>query len=76
MLEEFTIKINQEDKDRFVLKLEMKKSYQFTFNFVNKYSRYENVRRMKYFIVIVVEGDVAEPSYLWMIEEKFKNCIR
>jgi hypothetical protein len=31
---------------------------------------------MKFFIVIVVEGDVAEPSYFWMIEEKFKNCIR
>ena len=28
---------------------------------------------MKYFIVIVVEGDVAEPSYFWMIEENLKK---
>jgi hypothetical protein len=43
---------------------------------VNKYARSENVRSMKYFIVIVVEGDVAEPSYFRMIEEKFKNSIK
>ena len=43
---------------------------------VNKYARSENVRSIKYFIVIVVEVDVAEPSYFRMIEEKFKNSIK
>jgi len=41
---------------------------------VNKYARRQEY--IEYFIVIAVEGDIAESKYFKMIEEKFKGIVK